>query len=115
MGVRQLLSKKEVAKRLAGLHFKVDGGLVKIFRIDTPDEKTNQTIVLLEVNKDTVAAGIMPLKFDAAPTRGIPYSYIIVEVTPEEHKKIKASKLPLPNGWQVGEEILHDEAIHAAK
>lgn len=115
MGVRQLMTKQEVAKRLAGLHFMVEDGLVKIFRIDTPTEKTNQTIVLLEVNKDTVAAGIMPLKFDAAPTRGISYSYVIVEVTPEEYKKIKASKLPLPNGWQIGEEISHDEAILAAK
>jgi hypothetical protein len=115
MGVRRLVTKQEAAKRLAGLHFMVEDGLVKIFRIETPEEKTNQTIVLLEVNKDTVAAGIMPLKFDAVPARGIPYSYVIVEITPEEYKKIKTSKLPLPNGWQIGEEILHDEAILLAK
>jgi hypothetical protein len=115
MGVRQLMTKRDVAKRLAGLHFMVEDGLVKIFRIVTPDEKTNDSIVLLEVNKDTVAAGIMPLKFDAVPARGIPYSSVIVEVTPEEFKKIKASKLPLPTGWQFGEEIPRDEAILAAK
>jgi hypothetical protein len=115
MGVRQLLTKQEAAKRLAGLHFLVEDGLVKIFRILTPDEKANETIALLEVNKDTVAAGIMPLKFGAIPSRGIPYSTMIVEVTPEEYKNIKASKLPLPTGWQIGEEISRDEAILGVK
>ena len=47
----------------------------------------------------------MPLGFDAAPARGIPYASVIVEVTPEEYEQIQSRVLKLPEGWTLGEEI----------
>ena len=42
-----------------------------------------EPIKLLEVNENTVAAGVMPLYFGPAPASGIPYPSVIVEVTGE--------------------------------
>lgn len=108
-------TKQEAARRLAGFHYKVEGGLVKVFQVTTPAGDDDKTIVLLEVNKDTIATGIVPLGFAAAPGRGIPFSSVIVEVTPDEFKKIVASKLSLPHGWKLGEEISKGDAILAMK
>ena len=115
MPANQNKNKLQVAKRLAGFHFKVERGLVKIFQLDTPAGEDDKAIVLLEVNKNTISTGIMPLKFGAAPNRGIPFSSVIVEVTPEEFTEIRDSRLPLPYGWQLGKEIQKSDAIRAAK
>lgn len=113
---RLTANKKQVAKRLAGFHFRVEGGLVKIFQITTPPAgKDEKSIVLLEVNKNTVPSGIMPLKFAPAPDKGITFSSVIVEVTPDEYQKIKASELALPDGWELGDEISKTEAALAVR
>ena len=114
MTTRILKTKDEVAKRLAGFHYKVEDGLVKVFQVTTPAGDADK-IVLLEVNKDTIATGIMPLGFSAAPGRGIPFSSVIVEVTPAEFKQIVSSKLSLPRGWTLGEEISKSAAALAMK
>jgi hypothetical protein len=59
----------------------------------------------LEVNADTVPTGVVPLHFGPAPASGIPYPSVIVEVTPGEFDRIRARELPLPAGWEVGEEL----------
>ena len=61
-----------------------------------------EPIKLLEVNENTVASGIMPLRFDAVPGSGIPFPSVIVEVTPEEYERIKRNELRLPEGWSLG-------------
>jgi hypothetical protein len=47
----------------------------------------------------------MPLHFGPAPASGIPYPSVIVEVTPDEFKKIQSHELKLPEGWEIGEEL----------
>ena len=54
---------------------------------------------------NTVESGVMPLHFGPAPASGIPYSSIIVEVTPSEFEKIRTHELRLPDGWEIGEEL----------
>lgn len=97
--------KREAARNLARAHFLVETGLVHVFRLVSKNETEAEPIKLLEVNRFTVPTGIMPLRFDAAPARGIPYPSIIVEVTPDEYQQIQTESLKLPEDWQIAEEI----------
>jgi hypothetical protein len=101
---------REATRSLAQAHYLVEPGLVSIFRLIGPAGTEEEPIKLLEVNRDTVPTGIMPLGFDAAPDRGIPYPSIIVEVTPDEYEQIRSGALALPNGWRIGDEIPNESA-----
>jgi hypothetical protein len=105
-----MTDKHEAARKLAQAHYLVEQGLVSVFRLTGPAETEAEPIKLLEVNRDTVPTGIMPLGFDAAPDRGIPFPSIIVEVTPDEYEQIRSGALALPNGWQIGDEIPNENA-----
>lgn len=97
--------KDEIANQLAQKHYQVEPGISKIYRLtSTPSLEAypEEPIKLLEVNEDTIPAGIMPLGFDPAPTNGIPFSCVIIEVTPAEMDRIQARELPLPRGWTLG-------------
>lgn len=94
--------------RLAKKHYEVEDGLTRIFRLHSKAEleaNRAEPIKLLEVNENTVPSGVMPLHFGAAPTIGIPFPSIIVEVTPEEFTKIQRRELYLPKDWEIGEEL----------
>jgi len=98
----------QAAKELANRHYELEAGLTQIFRIT--DKAESQVlpaypIKLLEVNENTVESGVMPLHFGPAPASGIPFSSIIIEVTPNEFKKIQSNELKLPEGWEIGEEL----------
>jgi hypothetical protein len=98
----------EAAKELANRHYELEAGLTQIFRITDKSEAQvipAYPIKLLEVNENTVESGVMPLHFGPAPASGIPYSSIIIEVTPNEFKKIQSNELKLPEGWEIGEEL----------
>ncbi len=98
----------EVAKELAKKHFALEEGLTRVFRITgkaAVEIVSAEPIKLLEVNENTVPCGVMPLHFGTAPAGGIPYPSVIVEVTPEEFKKIQTKELKLPEGWENWEEL----------
>lgn len=110
-------NKDEEAKLLAEAHYGVEPGIARIFRITASAEaeaRPNEPIKLLEVNEFTAATGVMPLHFGPAPTSGIHFPSIIVEVTPEEFSKIESLELPLPNGWRVGDLVPKPADIGAA-
>jgi hypothetical protein len=94
--------KAKAAKELAKKHYQVEPGLTKVIRFsDSAHVEFHPTepIKLLEVNENTVASGVLPLRFGPAPASGITFPSIIVEVTPEEYEKIKKKELALPQGW----------------
>lgn len=100
--------KAAVAEHLANKHYQVEEGLTQVFRITANAEveaSRTEPIKLLEVNENTVESGIMPLHFGPVPAVGIPYPSIIVEVTPNEFRKIQSHELKLPEGWEIGEEL----------
>lgn len=100
-------TKGEVARYLAESHFEAEDGLTHIYRLHGAREaelREAEPIKLLEVHEGTIAAGIMPLHF--GPTPDVPYSSVIVEVTPSEFERIRNGVLPLPNGWTLGDEIV---------
>lgn len=100
-----MVDKEEVRKKLARAHYTFEPGITQIFAIwGTPayEALPSEPIKLLEVNQNTIPSGIMPLGFDPAPASGIPFSSIIIEVTPEELEKIQRQELALPHGWTLG-------------
>ncbi|MBW3595701.1 MAG: hypothetical protein KY475_00335 [Planctomycetes bacterium] len=99
--------KDEEAREMALKHFELEEGMRRIFRLTGSDEcQPTEPIKLLEVNDYTVPSGIMPIQFGPAPASGVHFPSIILEVTPDEFEDIQADRLPLPHGWQIGEEFL---------
>lgn len=102
------LTKDEEAKELARKHYQVEAGLTHVIRIGGSAEvelRPNEPIKLLEVNENTIPAGIMPIQFGPSPASGVHYPSVIVEVTPDEYERIRTGELRLPDGWTLGEEI----------
>lgn len=101
-------SKDVEADRLAQVHYEIEAGITQIFRIISThdrEDRVEEPIKLLEVNEDTVAAGIVPLQFAAAPAEAVPFASIIVEITPAEYEKLSSRELALPDGWSLGTAI----------
>lgn len=102
------------ARELARKHYEIEEGVTQIIRIndcsngDAAQRKDNR-IILLEVNENTIAAGIMPIPFGPSEVAGTHYPSIIVEVTPEEFEQIRTQELKLPPGWELGEPISREE------
>src|SRR5438270_7786248 len=88
-----MATKDQAAKELAKKHYQVERGLTRIFRLNGSPEVEGspvEPIKLLEVNAATVSSGVMPLHFGPAPASGVPFPSVIVEVTPDEFKKIQS-------------------------
>ena len=103
-----LPDKGAVAQRLAQAHYSVEPGVMRIFRVvgDAAQENDpREPIKLLEVNSDTVPAGILPVYFGPHNASGILYPSVVIEVTPEEYELISRGQLTLPNGWALGPEL----------
>jgi hypothetical protein len=95
--------REEAAKQLAQRHYRIEPGITEIRTLTSGAiQGANEPIKLLEVNENTIASGIMPLRFDAAPASGIPFPSVIIEVTPDEYEQIKRNELRLPHGWSLG-------------
>jgi hypothetical protein len=108
-----IVSKDQAVRHLAGLHYQIEPGLSRVFRLHAVgdvESRPEEPIKLLEVNACTVPLGIMPLGFGPLPAAGIDYPSIIVEVTPEEFERIGLGELTLPHGWTLGEVIAPPEA-----
>lgn len=101
-------TKDEEAVALAQTHYKVEAGLTHVFRIigdGASEAMPAEPIKLLEVNENTVPSGILPIQFGPSPASGLHYSTVILEVTPDEYRKIQSEELRLPHGWSIGDPI----------
>lgn len=97
------MSKDEEAVDLARRHYEIEPGMLDVIRFtDTAEVEISpaEPIKLLEVNENTVPAGIMPIYFGPAPSAGFLCPSVIVEITPEEYEKVKSKELALPPGWK---------------
>lgn len=105
-----MIDKAKTASELAKKHYGIEAGLQRVFRFSGKAEASrSEPVKLLEVNANTVPSGVLPLGFDAAPTSGIDYPSVIVEVTPAEFEKIRTKELKLPQGWEFSEELPKNE------
>jgi hypothetical protein len=102
----------EEARQLAEKHYEIEVGVQQIIRLNQDvgvqvqrADRDVEKIGLLEVNANTVPAGVVPIEFAPVPASGVNYPAMILEVTPEEFEKIKTNELQLPAGWTIGELI----------
>lgn len=109
------LTKEQAAAELAEAHYAMDNGLQSVHRMVADDEEdAREPIKLLEVNQDTLPAGIVPIYFGTLPHGRIPYPYVIVEVTPEEYQELKQGLLHLPTGWRQDRSYQRPQPLSAA-
>ncbi len=89
------------AERLAQIHYQSEStSEVYEYSAHVGGSESNEPIKLLEVNRDTIASGIVPLSFGPLPEADIFVGSTIIEVTPEEHEQIKNGNIRLPEGWE---------------
>ena len=100
-----MTEREQTIRRIADAHFRCEPGMQRIFRIRDEADESQGPVILLEVNENTIPSGILPLGFGSYPEGGIGFPSVIIEVTPEEFDEIASGQLPLPNGWEIGEEI----------
>jgi hypothetical protein len=86
--------KLQAAKRIAKAHARVDSDVKAIFLLEGKDEdKTTEPIKLLEVVEGTMESGVEPISFAPNPGRGVPFTSLIIEVSPREYESMKEEKL----------------------
>lgn len=111
-------TKEEVASRLAEFDYETDLGIREIYRIRNrrveQETSDDEPIKLLIVNEEAVEAGVMPLGFDAEPSTGIDYHYVLVELSPGEFDQLNAHQLSWPDHWIVGELIPRGSLVSGA-
>jgi hypothetical protein len=104
-----LPDKSAVAMVLADAHRKFEPAIKSIIRVVANEESAaHEPVKLLEVNPQTSPSGIVPIAFGPDPPQ-IPFPSVVIEVTEGEFENIRSGKLPLPEGWRLGE-ILYPSA-----
>jgi len=97
--------KNETARLLANAHCESEPAIREIIRlVNDTENQSAEPIKLLEVNPATSPSGILPVVFGPDPP-DVPYPSIVVEVTERELDEIRAGRLPLPNGWRLGDTL----------
>lgn len=89
-------SKDEVAEELIAYHFRIEPGMVEIYRLDDPDD-AEAPIRLLEVNRETIGTDAEIIPFGFAPSERVPYSTVVAEITPGELELLLGKGFP--RGW----------------
>ena len=108
-----MVDKDAAARSLADKHYQIESGMTEIFRIsgrDDVESDPNEPIKLLEVNRNTISTGIMPIQFGPSPAAGVHFPSIILEITPAEYEQIERHELSLPHGWTIGERFPNPNA-----
>ena len=91
-------SKDEVAEELIAYHFRIEPGMVEIYRLDDPED-AEAPIRLLEVNQETIGTDAEIISFGFAPSERVPFSTVVAEITPNELDQLRATGFP--KGWDV--------------
>lgn len=95
-------SRDQVAEWLAIQHYAADPGITDVWYLrDSP----KQEIRLIEVN--TLLTGlsdedIIPVDF-GFDVEGLNYTLLVVDVTPDQWKRLQAGALPLPEHWTLND------------
>lgn len=101
------MDREKVAKELVDYHVIAEDEIVlAVMYARKGGDHQEEPIKLLEVNRATVPAGIMPVYF--GQTKEYP-PVVIIEVTEEEYRAVADGSLPLPDGWDEAK-VLHQRA-----
>ena len=96
-----MLTREQAAQDLAEAHYSMDRSVRQIYRlVGDHEDAPQEPLKLLEVNADTLPAGIVPVALGAIPSQGIAFPVVVVEITPTEFEQLERGELPLPHGWR---------------
>lgn len=99
-----MTDKEKQAVELAHRHYVLEEGLEAVYQLKPTNVAPEgvKTIGLLEVNKDTIPSGVVPLFF--GPTKTYQYPTLIIEMTPDEFEQMKRGddSVRLPPEWELG-------------
>jgi hypothetical protein len=96
-----MLNKDQATRALVEHHFAVQPELNVVYRIVNDNEASpDEPIKLLEVNGATLATGSVEV-FGFGPSRDLPFSVQIAEVTPGEFEQFRGNPQSLPRGWDL--------------
>lgn len=99
----------ETAGNLAKAHFEVDPNLKHVYLLESTKSDSSNTIALLEVVDGTLERGVEPISFSSDAARGVPYSSVIIEVSPREYKSMKGKPVKSEFGaWTIKGELRKD-------
>ncbi len=100
-------TKLETAHTIARWHYDVEPEMRQIYLLEPVDEDNpREPIKLLEVLEGAIERGIEPVSFPANPGLGIPFSSMIVEVSPSEFKRIDPANIAFRDyKWKLGQEL----------
>jgi hypothetical protein len=104
------VTKEQERKKEADFSYAVDPQTTDVFTVlgDPSNEALpSEPIKLLVVRPN--ASLVRPLELDPPPNSGIPFSTVIIEVTPDQLAQIQSNKVPLPNGWTLGARLPRPE------
>lgn len=102
------MGRAATARALAASHAQIEPDVQLIVRVvtnDEVDEGGTEPVKLLEVNPSTVPVGIQPVYFTPDDASGVSYASVVIEVTPDEFAQIRANRIHLPRGWQIGDTL----------
>jgi len=101
------MDREQIAKELVEYHVIAEDEIVlAVLYARQGGDLPEEPIKLLEVNRATVPAGVLPVYF--GQTREYP-PVVIIEVTAEEYRAVADGSLPLPEGWDEPK-VLHERA-----
>lgn len=96
-----MVNKDQAARELVEHHFALEPGLNVVYRIVSDNEESPaEPIKLLEINAATIATGSVEV-FGFGPSRDLPFSVEIAEITPDEFEQFRNDPLALPIGWDL--------------
>ncbi len=96
-----MADKDDAAEELVRHHFDLEPELQVVYRILTDgDAAPEAPIRLLEVNAATPSTGSVEV-FVFGPSRSVPFTVEIAEITPEELEEFEQNPDALPRGWDL--------------
>jgi hypothetical protein len=103
-------NRDSMAKWYARQHRKTDPGIISVYYL--PKNAGDREIRLIEVNKligNRNDDALIPIDFGIDMGMDSEHKLFVLDVTPEQWKRMKAHKLSLPSSWSL------DGAIHYSK
>ena len=102
--------RQQMAQYYAERHVEIDPGVVQILHL--PAGADEREIRLLEENDDVVPFDpLQAIDFAVNVGHADAHRLLVIDVTPEQMTRIRASELPLPTGWSLeGSQALYARA-----
>ena len=95
-----------VARHIARQQTVLDPGVDAVYyvRSGKSGRAGGGPIVLVQVSRAAVPAGVVPIGFPPEPKAGIDYPYVIIDLTPTEFEKVKkaSDRAKAWGGWRAG-------------